>query len=65
MLTPLLYITRQEMEKDENFKVILLEASGGGKLGRIKKTVVTIVNDDGELNRISITLLQSSSEESN
>eukprot|EP00918_Siedleckia_nematoides_P097649 GHVU01213916.1.p1 GENE.GHVU01213916.1~~GHVU01213916.1.p1 ORF type:complete len:844 (+),score=116.55 GHVU01213916.1:178-2709(+) len=36
----------QEMEKDENFKVEILEVSNGAKLGRIKKTVITIVNDD-------------------
>ena len=38
----------QEYEKDETFKVDLVEVSEGSKLGRIKKTIITIVNDDGE-----------------
>ena len=38
----------QEAEKDECFKVILTEASGGAKLGRIHKSIITIVNDDGK-----------------
>ncbi|XP_070581172.1 sodium/calcium exchanger 2-like isoform X2 [Ptychodera flava] len=40
-----------ECEKDESFKLELVEVSAGGKLGRIKSTVVTIVNDD-EFNTI-------------
>ena len=38
----------QEKEKDECFRVELLEVSPGAKIGRIKKTIVTIVNDDGK-----------------
>ena len=39
----------QEFEKDENFEVILeSESSQGAKLGKLKKTIVTIVNDDGK-----------------
>ena len=34
------------MEKDESFCVVLYEPQGGMKLGRVWKTVVTIVNDD-------------------
>lgn len=37
----------QEKEKDECFKVDLISCSEGAKLGRVKKTIVTIVNDDG------------------
>ena len=37
----------QEQEKDECFKVELTELSPGAKMGRIQKTIVTIVNDDG------------------
>lgn len=37
----------QEAEKDECFKVELTELSPGAKMGRIQKTIVTIVNDDG------------------
>ena len=43
---PLFFIS-QEAEKDECFKVELTELSPGAKLGRIRKTIVTIVNDDG------------------
>ena len=39
----------QEKEKDESFKVDLVGCSEGAKLGRIRKTIVTIVNDDGEI----------------
>ena len=40
----------QEKEKDECFKVDLISVSPeGAKLGRIRKTIVTIVNDDGKL----------------
>ena len=38
----------QEFEKDENFELILESVSTqGAKLGRLNRTVVTIVNDDG------------------
>ncbi|XP_013386884.1 sodium/calcium exchanger 1 isoform X2 [Lingula anatina] len=36
----------QEMEKDESFKVELFDPTGGAQLGRIKKTIITLVNDD-------------------
>ncbi|CAH1793840.1 unnamed protein product [Owenia fusiformis] len=36
----------QEAEKDENFKLSLIEVSPGCKMGRIQRTIVTIVNDD-------------------
>lgn len=45
----------QEAEKDECFKVEITKLSEGAKLGRIKKTIVTIVNDDdfqGMVNRL-------------
>ena len=35
-------------EKDETFMVILSDPSAGARLGRLKSTVVTIVNDDGK-----------------
>nr|XP_022318976.1 sodium/calcium exchanger 3-like isoform X4 [Crassostrea virginica] len=35
-----------EFEKDENFEVDLVEVDGGAKLGKLKRCVVTIVNDD-------------------
>jgi hypothetical protein len=34
-------------EKDESFSIELFDPRGGVKLGRIGKTVVTIINDDG------------------
>lgn len=37
----------KEFEKDENFEVDLVEVDGGAKLGKLKRCVVTIVNDDG------------------
>jgi len=45
----------QEAEKDECFKVEIMKLSEGAKLGRVKKTIVTIVNDDdfqGMVNRL-------------
>lgn len=36
----------QEKEKDESFRVEIFDPSPGAKLGRISKTIVTIVNDD-------------------
>ena len=50
----ILIIDDQEAEKDETFKVELVEASGGAKIGRIKKTIITIVNDDGEYNNLNM-----------
>ncbi len=34
-------------EKDESFSIELYDPNGGVKLGRVWKTVVTIINDDG------------------
>ncbi|XP_062575828.1 sodium/calcium exchanger 3-like [Saccostrea cucullata] len=45
-----------EFEKDENFEVDLVEVSGGAKIGKLKRCVVTIVNDDefaGFVNRLA------------
>ena len=42
-------MTPQEKEKDECFKVEILQVDGGAKLGRIKRAIITIVNDDGEM----------------
>ncbi|XP_071953755.1 sodium/calcium exchanger 3-like [Antedon mediterranea] len=39
-------IDDQEYEKDESFQVELFDPTGGAQLGRLKKTVVTIINDD-------------------
>lgn len=33
-------------ERDESFQVELMEAGGGAEIGKIKKTIVTIVNDE-------------------
>ncbi|XP_033630178.1 sodium/calcium exchanger 3-like [Asterias rubens] len=48
-------IDDQEYEKDESFQIELYEPTGGAQLGRLKKTVVTIINDDdyaGILDRV-------------
>ncbi|XP_038065066.1 sodium/calcium exchanger 3-like isoform X2 [Patiria miniata] len=48
-------IDDQEYEKDESFQIELFEPTGGAQLGRLKKTVVTIINDDdyaGILDRV-------------
>lgn len=48
-------IDDQEYEKDESFEIELFDPSPGAELGRLKKTVVTIVNDDdysGVLDRV-------------
>lgn len=37
----------QKKERDECFAIELGETDGGAELGKIKKTIVTIVNDDG------------------
>ncbi|KAK3760699.1 hypothetical protein RRG08_010672 [Elysia crispata] len=39
-------IDDQEYEKDEHFDVLLTGCSDGSKLGSLKRTVVTILNDD-------------------
>ena len=39
----------QEFEKDEHFEVTLLSCNvPGAKIGRLRRTIVTILNDDGE-----------------
>ena len=38
----------KEFEKDESFVIELKNPTGGATLGRLQRTVVTIVNDDGE-----------------
>ncbi|XP_071815402.1 sodium/calcium exchanger 2-like isoform X3 [Apostichopus japonicus] len=48
-------IDDQEYEKDESFEIELSDPSPGADLGRLKKTVVTIINDDdytGVLDRV-------------
>ena len=37
-----------EFEKDEHFKVELIEVDGKAEIGKTKQMVVTIVNDDGK-----------------
>ena len=34
-------------EKDETFRVIITDVSSGAQLGRVQKTIVSIMNDDG------------------
>ena len=43
-------------EKDENFEVELYDASSGAALGKLKRTAVTITNDD-EFNSVMNKLL--------
>ena len=38
----------QKAERDECFAIELGECDGGAELGKIKKTIITIVNDDGK-----------------
>jgi len=45
-----------EYEKDENFEVELYEVNNGGVLGKLKRTAVTITNDD-EFNNVMNKLL--------
>ena len=45
-----------EAEKDESFAVELYDPTGGAQLGKHTKTVVTIINDDGNSNaHVSLT----------
>lgn len=37
----------QKEERDESFQIELTEAGGGATIGKICKTIVTIVNDEG------------------
>lgn len=42
-------IDDHQFEKDETFMIEMSEVSvAGAKFGRLKKTVVTVVSDDGE-----------------
>ena len=41
-------IDDKTFEKDETFMVTLTDPTNGAKIGRLRRTVVTIVNDDGE-----------------
>jgi len=43
---PITILNDQTAEKDESFSLELFNAKGGVKLGRVAKTVVTIINDD-------------------
>jgi len=43
---PITIIDDKSAEKDESFSLELYEAKGGVKLGRLWKTVITIINDD-------------------
>ncbi|ESO84204.1 hypothetical protein LOTGIDRAFT_92127, partial [Lottia gigantea] len=36
-------------ERDDSFQIELLETTGGAKLGKLTKTIVTIVNDEGRI----------------
>lgn len=45
---PITIIDDKSAEKDESFSLELFDPKGGVKLGRLWKTVVTIINDDGE-----------------
>ena len=40
-------------EKDECFEIEIFNPEGGAKLGRIRKTAVTISNDDGKYKSLS------------
>lgn len=46
---PITILDDQSAEKDESFSIELFNTKGGVKMGRVGKTVVTIINDDGKL----------------
>ena len=46
-LLGIVLIDDKTFEKDETFMVTLSDATNGAKVGRLRRTVVTIVNDDG------------------
>ena len=48
---PITIINDQSAEKDESFSIELFDAKGGVKMGRVGKTVVTIINDDGKFSK--------------
>ena len=52
------FFSHQKPERDECFAIELGETDGGAELGKIKKCIVTIVNDDGKshLRTIIITV---------
>lgn len=66
---PITILDDQTAEKDESFSIELFDPKGGVKMGRVGKTVVTIINDDdlkniasrmanmvnADLNAISVT----------
>lgn len=35
-------------ESEHNFQIELLSPTGGAEIGKIKKTIVTLVTDDGK-----------------
>lgn len=37
----------QEPERDDSFQLELSDTTGGAEIGRLARTIVTIVNDDG------------------
>lgn len=43
---PITILDDQSAEKDESFSIELFDPKGGVKMGRVGKTVVTIINDD-------------------
>lgn len=45
---PITILDDQSAEKDESFSIELFDPKGGVKVGRVGKTVVTIINDDGK-----------------
>jgi hypothetical protein len=40
----------QGSEHEPNFQVELLGPSGGAEIGKIPRTIVTIINDEGKIN---------------
>jgi len=47
-------IDDKAFEKDESFLLELSEPTGGAQLGKIKRTILTIVNDDGKPIRVPL-----------
>lgn len=46
---PIDIIDDKDFEKDETFIVELVDTSEGAKIGHLRSSAVTIVNDDGKL----------------
>ena len=42
-------IDDKDFEKDETFVVEISDPTGGAQIGKIKRAVVTIVNDEGKM----------------